>query len=374
VWAVLANNTLDVRTKTATEKQLVLSKLSDCEALIPDVEEYIKQAEGERLIAATKQDASWFDTYHNYSDIITWYKTLAQQNPTLVTYQTTGVSYQGRDMPAVHFHSSSAKAKYIAYFQCQIHAREWISGATCAYIAEQLINDFKANVAQVVNLLQNLELVIVPLVNPDGYVYTWTNDRLWRKNRNANGNTCVGTDLNRNYDDHWGQGGSSTNPCSDTYMGPKVASEIEVRNTANYVLALQKSLPVVAFIDWHSYSQLVLRPYGWTNNVSPDETALSAVGKKFADDIFAVHRRSYTSQRSYQLYQTTGSASDWGYGTQATNGNQGKRAGSFTVELRPVNSPPGFELPPAEIIPTGQENYAAVKNFLTYFLNTPLSA
>jgi len=294
----------------------------------------------------------------------------------LVQYKTIGYSYQGRDMPAVHIHATAFKAKYIAYFQCQIHAREWISGATCNYIANQLITDYKAGVAQVVNLLQNLELVLVPLVNPDGYVYTWTNDRQWRKNRNANGNTCFGTDLNRNYNDHWGQGGSSTNPCSDTYMGPKVSSEIEVQNTAGYVLAVQKSLPIVAFIDWHSYSQLILRPYGWTNSVSPDENTLAAVGNTYKQNVAAVSGKDYTSQRSYQLYQTTGSASDWGYGSILSAGNQGKRVGSFTIELRPSanNSTVGFQLPPIEIIPTGQENYAAVKNFLTYFLNTPLGS
>jgi murein tripeptide amidase MpaA len=374
VWAVLINNTIDVRTKTASEKQLVLSTLTDCEVIIPDVEEYIQKGEGLRLVAAYAKNADWFDSYHNYSETVAWYKTLASSNPTLVTYQSAGTSYEGRDMPAVRFHGGSSKAKYAVYFQCQIHAREWISGATCSYIANQLVTDYKAGVSQVVTLLQNLELVLVPFVNPDGYVYTWTTDRLWRKNRNRNGNACYGTDINRNYPDHWNGGGSSTNPCSDTYMGPSAGSEPETKNTVNYFLALQKTAPVVAFIDWHSYSQLVLRPYGWTSANSPDEAVLSQVGATYAANVKSVHGRTYTSQKSIDLYVTSGTASDWGYGTQATTGNQGKRAGSYTVELRPAGSPPGFELPPAEIVPTGQENYAAVKNFLTYFLNNPLSS
>jgi hypothetical protein len=68
-----------------------------------------------------------------------------------------------------------------------------------------------------------------PFVNPDGYEYTWSNTRLWRKNREPNaGSTCIGTDVNRNYNEHWGEGGGSTNPCSDTFQGPTAFSSPEV--------------------------------------------------------------------------------------------------------------------------------------------------
>ena len=81
------------------------------------------------------------------------------------------------------------------------------------------------------------------------YLYTWSNTRLWRKNRSPApaGSTCIGTDLNRNFNDHWGQGGSSTSPCSDTYMGASAGSEPEVQATSDY---FRLNLPIYGAIDW----------------------------------------------------------------------------------------------------------------------------
>jgi len=373
VWGVHGDYTTDIRVKNSNERQLVESTLKDCEVVIQDVEEHIRAAEGERLISRAK--AEWFEAYHTYDELVQWYKDFAANNSDLLTGGSAGTTLEGRDQPYWRLYAGGNTApQYTVYWQCQIHAREWISGATCNYIWNQLVADYRAGNTQVRAQLQAIQFILVPFTNPDGYVYTWTNDRLWRKNRRTppTGGACYGVDVNRNYNDHWGQGGSSNQPCSETYMGPSVASERETQNTQNLFKALQRQAPVIAAIDWHSYSQLILRPYGWTNSVSKDETRLSQVGAKFASDIASVHGRSYTSQRSYQLYQTTGSNSDWTYGDDATAGNGGLRAAGFTVELRPAQSPPGFELPPIEIIPTGEENYAAVLNFVGTFQQTPL--
>ena len=77
----------------------------------------------------------------------------------------------------------------------------------------QLVNEYKLNDPIISKILQKYEIHIMPLVNPDGYEYSWTTNRLWRKNRNPNiGSSCVGTDLNRNFGFKWLTGGSSTNP------------------------------------------------------------------------------------------------------------------------------------------------------------------
>ena len=165
-----------------------------------------------------------------------------------------------------------------------------------------------------------------------GYKYTWTNDRLWRKNRNTNGGAaCAGVDVNRNYNSHWGEGGSSTSPCSDTYMGPSANSELEAQTTIRY---FTESAPNYLAIDFHSYSQLVLRPYGWTRADSPDEDLLAEIGDGIRDAIEAVYGTQYTSQKSIDLYVTTGTTSDWFYDDEATAVNQGFRAAGYTIELR----------------------------------------
>jgi len=161
-------------------------------------------------------------------------------------------------------------------------------------------------------------------------------------------------------------------------MGPSVASEREVSLTQTYIADLQRTGPVLAYMSYHSYSQLVLRPWGWTSANSPNETYLKTLGDAIQTNISQVHGRTYRSQKSNALYITTGSSSDWFYDTTVTNANVYQnvkyRVASYTIELRPQenNSAVGFQLPPAEILPTGQENYPALINFLTRVLATPV--
>jgi murein tripeptide amidase MpaA len=147
----------------------------------------------------------WFKKYHNYESIKTFYKTLAANNRELVTYvPSIGQSVEGRDMIALHITASKSPERLKYYIQCQIHAREWISGATCQYLAKKLVESYTTD-HKVKNLLDQLEFVMVPVVNPDGYEYTWKQNRLWRKNRSYNeGSSCRGVDLNRNFEKGWG--------------------------------------------------------------------------------------------------------------------------------------------------------------------------
>jgi len=267
------------------------------------------------------------------------------------------------------------------YIQCQIHAREWISTPTCQYVINSLLEGYAAKKSTETTILEFFNFAIVTAVNPDGYVYTWTNDRQWRKNRRVNtGSTCIGVDLNRNYNDHWNGGGSSNNPCSDTYMGPSVASENEVKATQGYMQSLQASASIWAGIDVHSYSQLVLRPYGWTSANSPNEAEQKQLGDGWAAAIKQTTGKVYTSQKSIDLYVTSGTASDYFYGTLSqTNGKlngQIIHPAGFTVELRPTGQVPGFQLPPAEIVATGEENYQGLITFFNYFIarKAPLTA
>jgi len=152
-------------------------------------------------------------------------------------------------------------------------------------------------------------------------------------------------------------------------MGTAANSEPEVQAVVSR-FRQEASTRIILAIDWHSYSQLFLRPYGWTNNVSPDESRFVTLGNAYVSDIRAASGLTYTSQRSYQLYQTTGSASDWYYGASNTGTTQ--RTAGWTVELRPTGSNPGFVLPPAQITPTGDENWRALRNLMNSILSQPL--
>jgi len=219
------------------------------------------------------------------------------------------------------------------------------------YITHHLLSNYGTN-PQVTKYLDEVEFTIVPMVNPDGYEYSWTTNRLWRKNRKRNNDGSYGVDLNRNWNDHWGGAGSSSDPRSDIYHGTGPFSEPESKSSSSYLGGLSN---VLAAIDFHSYSQLVLRPYGWTTANCPDETKLKALGDGVRNAIYAVHKKDYISEKSIDLYITTGTASDWFY--------QEGIWGAYTIELRDTGKY-GFVLPAAEIIPTGQEIFQSMLYFI----------
>ena len=134
-----------------------------------------------------------------------------------------------------------------------MHAREWVSFAFCLYLINDLLN------GDVVAWTNDIHWVIYPMLNPDGYLYTWTGDRFWRKNRNGNdGNNCKGVDLNRNYDIEWMNAGTSSNPCHSTYGGKGPFSEPESSLHRDHMLTVENKK---AYLTYHAYSEFIIYPY-----------------------------------------------------------------------------------------------------------------
>jgi len=311
---------------------------------------------------STKNVNDWFSEYKKYTDIVAQLNQWAQTYPSLVTLKPSlGKSWESRDIWAIHITSTKKTNKNQILFTGMQHAREWISPMTVMYIASQLITQYDKN-PNVTYHVDNLEFIIIPVVNPDGYEYSWTSQRLWRKNRRQNSNS-YGVDLNRNWDSNWGGGGSSGDPRSDTYRGPSVFSEPETKAVSNYVTTQTK---IKAAIDFHSYSQLVLRPYGYTHTRAPDETELKKLGDGMRDMIYSVHNVRYTSETGADLYIASGGADDWGYMKGKTPPSPTGYS-SYTIELRDTGRY-GFVLPPSQIVPTGEENFAATSFMADYVL------
>lgn len=204
------------------------------------------------------------------------------------------------------------------YIQCLIHAREWISGSVCQYLTKSLLEGVDTDV-RVAKLLLQAEIYLVPVVNPDGYVHSWKKDRLWRKNRNGHG-----VDLNRNFADHWGMAGASKLPSSLFYCGASAESEPETRAVKSF---FRKAGKVDLALDFHSYSQLVMRPPAWSSAPSRHERHLKMATDIMSRAMYSINRRHYNPQRAAELYENSGSATDWFYA-------QGTRY-SLTVELPP---------------------------------------
>merc|ERR1712232_1358567 len=130
----------------------------------------------------------------SYSDL----STLVNIGNTLEDRNITGIVISG---------GNNQNKPKIVINGCQ-HAREWISPMTVAYVAQYLLQNYSVS-NDVKNMVDAFEWTVIPIVNGDGYEWTWTNDRLWRKNRRNNvGSQCDGVDLNRNWDYEWGTDGS----------------------------------------------------------------------------------------------------------------------------------------------------------------------
>jgi len=334
------------------------------QVLIADVQALLDAERAQVQAAHLQRDLNWFNTYRTLAEIHAQLDALAAANPLLATTFIAGQTLEGRDIKGIRFSApdmpgNPRSARPAVLFNGAQHAREWISPMTNMYIADFMLSGYGTD-ARIQEILQNVEVFVVPVVNADGYVYTWTTQRLWRKNRRPNAGGTFGVDLNRNWGYQWGGIGSSSDPNSDIYRGTGPFSEPETQALSNYFLANPR---IRANIDFHSYGQLVLTPWGYTPSLPPDSVLFDEINSTLVSAIQSVNGRVYTAGPSYTtIYPTTGSIKDWVYG--------GAGRLSWTIELRDTGQF-GFVLPADQIIPTAQENFPAALA-LCEVVSTPL--
>lgn len=301
-----------------------------------------------------REESSWFEKYHTLAEIFSKLEETAARFKERVRMFSFGKSYEGRQLNAVEIGSTLHIPKPLVFINCGIHAREWVSPATCMYIIDQLTSRYSDDIT-VQQVLNKVDFVIMPVFNVDGYVYTWGKDRMWRKSRSLNpGSPCVGADLNRNWGFRWGEPGASSHPCSDRYHGNSAMSEEEVQAVAKYLESLGRRL--VAFLDIHSYSQMLMFPWGYTKAHCKDYLELMRVSKAVVDAIKTKggDNTSYVfGQTSDILYIESGTTKDYLYGHL-------KVKYTFSMELRDTGRH-GFLLPARLIIPTAREAFEGIK-------------
>lgn len=321
------------------------------EVIVPDLAAAIAAEREQVEQAHTLRDAGFFTTYRTCEELDAFIDQLQAQYPQLVSTFFVGFSVEGRPIRGLRITGpGDAAARPGILLDGMQHAREWISPMTVAYIADQLLGRYETD-TRVRALIDNLDYYIVPVVNPDGYAYTWTSDRLWRKNRRNNGDGSFGVDLNRNWPVQWGTSGTSTNPGDETFCGTGPLSEPETAQLAQFMTGLSGKL--VAHIDFHSYSQLVLWPYsyGTVSPPEPDKTAVTTGANLMRAAIGKSAGVGYQAMRSADLYASSGDIIDWSYRERHNK--------AFTIELRDTGNS-GFILPASEILPVGRENFDAV--------------
>jgi murein tripeptide amidase MpaA len=289
-------------------------------------------------------------TYFN--DFRTLAETYAQLDawiaarPDLVTPFVIGTSLEGRPIRGIRISKAPAGSPGVLFNATQ-HAREWGAQTTSMYIADQLIERYGTD-PRVTALLDRAWIDVIPVCNPDGYVWSWTVDRLWRKNRRLNSDGTSGVDLNRNWAFQWGGGGASTVPNDPTYRGPSPFSEPESAALRDYFIA-QTNL--AGHIDFHAYSQFILSPWGYTTELPANNAAFIALGNDMKDAIARTSGLSYTvGPIASTLYIASGSSVDHAWGQHGVP--------SYTIEVRDTGSY-GFVMPTGEIVPNASENFAA---------------
>ncbi|WEW55768.1 hypothetical protein PRK78_001201 [Emydomyces testavorans] len=303
--------------------------------------------------AGSNATADWFTNYHNYDDHLNWLRDLQRQHSSNSEIVTIGNSYESRPITGIHIWGSQ-KGKPAVVWHGTIHAREWITTMVVEYMGHRLLTE--GNDPAVKAMLDKYDFYVFPVANPDGFVYTQTRDRLWRKNRAPNpGARCPGTDLNRNWPYQWDGPGSSPNPCSETYRGRAPGDAPETKAWVAFLQKTVQSQKVKQYIDWHSYSQLFMTPYGYSCTLRPpNHNQLISLANAFAQAAVAVHDTSFkTGPICNTIYQSNGDSIDWAV-------DVGKVETAFAAELRDTGRY-GFMLPPNQIIPSGEETWAGVK-------------
>lgn len=314
--------------------------------------------------ARRERGESFFAAYRTNTEIAAYLGQLAvlDEGPLapghLVELFPVGTSIQGRSITGVRITTPTQPGqpiKPIFLITATQHAREWAAASSAMWIADRLARLYGSDPI-VTSLLDNVDFRIIPVVNPDGYNHTFPTtqggggSRLWRKNRRLNSGGSYGVDLNRNWSVGWGGSGSSGSQSSDTYRGTAAFSEPETASVRDYVLTLPN---IKAHIDIHTYSQLVLSPWGYTTASPPRSNELNPLTAAQVAAISAKYGTSWIGgPASTTLYLASGVAPDWSFG------NRGALA--WTYELRDTGFY-GFTLPPDQIIPAGEEAFEGIR-------------
>merc|ERR1712236_103832 len=335
------------QTLGSLKKWLDLHSLSST-TMIVDVAPLMKQ-ELENIGNSTVKEKvghsmDW-TSYHPLDEIYGWFDYLESTYDFIET-ESIGQSYEGQEMIVLKVCRGGCGNKPVMWIDSGIHAREWISPATGTWMLNEVVENDSAHP----ELTEKLDWYFLPDHNPDGYRKTRNSNRMWRKTTSHHsGDSCDGTDANRNWDYHWAEGGSSANSCSETYHGPSAFSEVETQNVRDYVLPRKDKIKFYQTL--HSYSQFVLYPWGYTSSNCPGHDKIAAMASKANDAMYAVHGTRYTEGCiPCILYTASGTSLDWALGVAGI-------PYVYSIELRDTGHY-GFLLPPEQIIPNSEEVWA----------------
>ncbi|CAD0204623.1 unnamed protein product [Chrysodeixis includens] len=207
---------------------------------------------------STRTNRMIFQGYQRHDEINEYLETIAERHSNVVTLVTAAQSFEGRDIKYLKISTTNFndESKPIIFMSAMLHAREWVTTPVTLYSIHRLVDNVRHEDFE---LRDDVDWIILPVINPDGYEYSHTDNRMWRKTRShypAINDTCYGVDGNRNFDVYWNTFGVSSDPCSDVYPGHEPFSEVETRVVRDI---LQEYVPrIQIFMDHHSFGNYIL--------------------------------------------------------------------------------------------------------------------
>jgi len=298
-------------------------------------EQYVEPAS----ISAATLSSTFFNSFRGLADQNSQVDKAVQASNGAAKLEVIGTTWEGRPIRQVRVTGKGYRAgmpRVVVTFN--VHAREWVAGMSGVYSVEQIT----AKARDDPSWLSGKEVVLIPMVNPDGFDYSTTSERFWRKNRNPNnGNRCQGVDVNRNFPvGYGGRYSTSRWVCSDTFIGTGALSEPESKAVASAI----DEAPNSVYLDVHTYGRYILKPWSYTNSPHPRLAEVDEVGRRMFSAMKAIRNNRFQYGGNELLGEASGIMPDY------TNGGLG-----FTFEMTTA-----FDPSTREILPSGKEVVAGI--------------
>lgn len=253
---------------------------------IPDVQWAVVNS----LPISSRHEQEFFDDYRPLRDIYAWMSKMEKKHE-LLKVENLGLTSEGNELKALRVGSGKTKVVVAGGVQ----AREWLTVSSTLYAVNCLLNEDPQL------LRKHVTVYFVPIVNPDGYEYTWTTDRLWKKNRQATGVAlCSGIDINQslNFDD-----GEDISQCSENYGGRTPHEALEARHMAH----LMNRTSSKTLINFESYSQRIVMPKNYKKDLTKqirqttgrDYQMSASDGTSWAVKLPDIERNGFLAHKKY---------------------------------------------------------------------------
>lgn len=355
--------------------------VSQADVIIPDLSQAVFESYPEKQDRVyieendfDKMCELFFKDYRPLQEIDLWLDALQERYPELIKLENVGNTYEGRPLRLVHLSVKNEdvdhERKKTIVITGGVHAREWISVSTVLYSIYAMLQHWEKNPHDSKTLAQ-LDFLFIPVLNPDGYVYSWETDRLWRKNRQpiegGDEGSCRGVDIDHSFDYHWTQ--STDSVCGEDYAGQVPFEAYELRLWDQYLNNTNEAHHIHGYVDLHSYDQEILYPYAYSCEDQPrDEENLIELAYGISKAIRWTSGKYYAVSPAC-LDKDSDLLPDLGSGTALDYMYHQRAYWAYQFKLRDSGSH-GFLLPGKYIEPVGEEIAAGLKYFCKFILTS----